>query len=146
MPAKYHNLEGWMRDVRRAITGGDQIAYELAELFLDIDELVDPSVPMAAGSEDDADDTPDDNQDGVDGEHEPGREADAPHPRGHDARSASVSTPSSGLGSQLDLVPGSVGTPTQPGLAEVRTRLVGSPMRRMMMGERRLGAMPEEAD
>jgi len=37
-----------MRDVRRALGAGDQLAYELAELLIDVDDLVDDGQPRAS--------------------------------------------------------------------------------------------------
>lgn len=128
MPKKYHNLEGWMRDVRRAITDGDQIAYELAELFLEVDDLVDPTVPVATGTDDDADESPDDNQGDLDGDESVEREADAPQPRRHDARSQVLSASSSGMGRQLADVPGRLGETPESRQLSLRGVPLGAPV------------------
>lgn len=47
MPRAYHNLRGWLRDVRQAIDDGVEDAYILAELLLEVDDLIDPSVEGA---------------------------------------------------------------------------------------------------
>lgn len=66
MARAYHNLDGWMRDVRNALRDGEQRAYELAELLLELDDLIDPGVEDAehsSGEEPESDveirDTPD---------------------------------------------------------------------------------------
>lgn len=60
MAREYHNLQGWLRDVRRAIEGGHQLAYEAAELIIELDDLVDqgtdgnvPGLEVPAGEPDD---------------------------------------------------------------------------------------------
>lgn len=58
-----------MRDVRRALGAGDQLAYELAELLIDVDDLVDDGVPRAAvggdGSLPSEDDASEDDSEGA---------------------------------------------------------------------------------
>lgn len=49
---QYHNLDGWMRDVQRALRDGDTRSYELAELLIEVDTLVDTSDEPDAGVED----------------------------------------------------------------------------------------------
>lgn len=40
-PVRYHNLAGFMRDLRKALDNGDTEGYELAELLIECDELID---------------------------------------------------------------------------------------------------------
>lgn len=48
MARKFHNLAGWLRDVRAALAEGDELAYELGEVLIDVDDLVDPDVSTSA--------------------------------------------------------------------------------------------------
>lgn len=50
MARNFHNLAGFIRDLRACLSAGHELAYELAELILEVDELVDPSVAAAADS------------------------------------------------------------------------------------------------
>lgn len=40
MPSAYHNLAGWLRDVRKALAGGEELAYLVAEAIHELDELI----------------------------------------------------------------------------------------------------------
>lgn len=40
MAKAYHNLAGWIRDVRAALKEGDEHAYEAAELIQELDDLI----------------------------------------------------------------------------------------------------------
>lgn len=44
---RYHNLEGLMRDLKHAVEVGHQVAYDFAEVMLDVEDLVDDSIPSA---------------------------------------------------------------------------------------------------
>lgn len=60
MARAYHNLQGWLRDVRKAIDSGHQLAYEAAEVLWELDDLIDDSVDGAeSGVEDGAGGTDD---------------------------------------------------------------------------------------
>jgi len=45
----YHNLAGFVRDLTAAIAAGHQLAYELAELIAEVDDLIDASVALPEG-------------------------------------------------------------------------------------------------
>lgn len=40
MPNAYHNLAGWLRDVRKALAGGEELAYLTAEAIRELDDLI----------------------------------------------------------------------------------------------------------
>lgn len=48
MPRAYHNLNGWIRDVRAALDAGDETGYIAAELVLELEDLIDPSMEPAS--------------------------------------------------------------------------------------------------
>lgn len=85
MAREYHNLQGWLRDVRKAIEAGEQLAYEVAEALIDLDELVDTDQPASGAGELQDGDPDADGGEGTDEEtHPPGRrqqDDDAPTAR-----------------------------------------------------------------
>lgn len=129
---KYHNLQGWMRDVRQAMRDGDQVAYELAELFLDVDDLVDGDVPSAVDAAEGDDDTEDaihgDSGD-VDSGEPAVSEADVPRARRHDARGSMHRAASSGMGRPMDDMAGDERASPQPCLKPVRVDTLGATQR-----------------
>lgn len=60
MANAYHNLKGWLRDVRKAVESGDQLAYEAAELILELDDLVSPDIGDVDGVDESTGESDDD--------------------------------------------------------------------------------------
>jgi len=53
MPRAYHNLDGFLRDLKRAIEAGDQRAYECAEAIEEALDLLADTQPVGAGDGED---------------------------------------------------------------------------------------------
>lgn len=107
MPRKYNNLQGWMRDVKNAMRDGDQVAYELAELLIDVDDLVDASVAASVdATDDDTDYATDGDSDDVDSHESELGEADGPRVGGHASRLPADGPQAGRLGRALDDVAG----------------------------------------
>jgi len=125
----YHNLQGWMRDVRAALKDGDVLAYELAELIIDIDELVDEAVERAADREsiDHHDSTADERQTVLAGVLPERSSGDAPGAGGPVPRSGVDRTTPHGVGGQLGDLARQVGGAYQPTVEPVRRDAVGAP-------------------
>jgi len=133
MPSrKYNNLQGWMRDVKHAIETGDQVAYELQELILDLDELVDGDTPSAVdAADDDSDDTPDGNQGDVESSEPDVREEVRGRTGGPVQGRRGHGAPASILDGILDNVPGDLRAQAQSELDQLRRDAVGSPVTRL---------------
>lgn len=124
MAASYHNLAGLNRDLRRALEAGD---WEQLESFYDsllrIEAELDSEV---AAGDDDADDTPDGNQDVVDSDVVEPREAGS-RSAGRPAKGSAPQRSTSGsVDAVVHDVARHVGTAPEPGLVCVRVHPVGA--------------------
>jgi len=126
---KFHNLEGWMRDVKRAVAEGDEIAYNVAELILELDGLVDDEVGSSGGgeSEDDGGSASDGGTTEVAGDR---RQLSLPvsgKPRRPAAGSKPGGTPASALDRALDYLAGEERSEAVAELDLLRMHSMGAP-------------------
>lgn len=134
---RYHNLAGFMRDLRKALDNGDIEAYELAELIIEVDGLVDEQATDGGGEDDLPDDAVDGDTSTVDGGGAALRqEADA-RPSGHAERRLPRGTAASVLDRALDGLAGKERVEAQRELDLLRVHSVGAP---------RVAALPQSGD
>jgi len=132
-----NNLSGVLRDLRYLFEHEGVLTDEETRLYDEASDLLSyyasgelqRSRPDVDGADDDADDAADDDSSDLEGDECADGEDDDAEPGGHDARSASIRTPSRRVDGVVASVPGRIGGEAESGLPCVRRSPLGAPER-----------------